>query len=536
MERKLVGPLRPNVVSGRAEDEMYYVSVPALAQKVTLYIGKHDLLQAGDRVGVAVSGGLDSVALLRLFLELRRERGIVLSVVHFNHKLRGDESDADEAFVAQLARKYKLDFHCKSADVRGHARTKKLSLETAARDLRYEHFRQLLTAGALDRIATAHTLDDQAETVLLRVVRGAGTRGIAGIYPKLLVNGPEGAAIIRPLLNVTRSELEGYLGELGQSWREDTTNRDVRHTRNRVRHAVLPQIEKELNPSVRERLAEMAEIARAEEEFWEQKVAQVLPDMLKRNANSVVLKFDAFLKFPIALQRRVIRAAAESIGIKFEFRHVEEVLEVAGVEERSGGSELPGGWVVFKRNGELILERTSRVGELLPAGQMETPVLSQAGQVRSLLDCGQDTCSSGHLSADVSLPDSYEYGVKVPGCANIMQLGLRLEFMFVPAQAVAGYNPDHLLDATLLEGELRVRNWRAGDRFWPSHRRSPKKVKELLQELHVTGNERKLWPVVTASDEIVWVRGFSVPARWRFRESSDTAIFIRASSSEIGQN
>ena len=163
--------------------------MPALPQSVLDYIRREGLVHAGDRVGIAVSGGADSVALLRIMLELRRELGIVLSVVHFNHQLRGKEADADQQFVTQLAQRHNLELFAGTGDVAAHARSHHLSTEAAARQLRYRYFRQLFEANKLNRIATGHTLDDQAETVLLRIVRGAGTRGLAGIYPQLLVQG-----------------------------------------------------------------------------------------------------------------------------------------------------------------------------------------------------------------------------------------------------------------------------------------------------------------------------------------------------------
>ena len=244
---------------------MYYVPVQTLPQTVLEYIRKHELLKAGDRVGVAVSGGADSVAMLRLLLELRKEIGVVLSVVHFNHKLRGAESDEDEQFVAQLALRHKLEAYCESGDVAAYAKEKHLSLETAAREMRYHYFRRLLLQGRLNRIATGHTLDDQAETVLLKIIRGAGGRGLAGVYPRLSVPSSQfsdsSASIIRPLLGTRRRDLEPYLLGLGQSWREDRSNRDLRHMRNRVRHGILPRLERYLNPAVREAFAETAEIA-----------------------------------------------------------------------------------------------------------------------------------------------------------------------------------------------------------------------------------------------------------------------------------
>ena len=159
-----------------------------LAQTALTYIRKHDLLRAGDRLGIAVSGGADSVALLRLMLELRQEIGLVLSIVHLNHQLRGAHSDGDEAFIRELAQKHGLALISERRDVRTYAAQKKVGIEAAARELRYELFERLLGIGTRDRIATAHTLDDQAETLLLKLARGAGTRGLAGIYPKLAVS------------------------------------------------------------------------------------------------------------------------------------------------------------------------------------------------------------------------------------------------------------------------------------------------------------------------------------------------------------
>src|SRR5216684_7239134 len=186
------------------------------------------MMRAGDRVGVAVSGGADSVALLLLLLALREKLGIVLSVVHFNHKLRGRASDLDEKFVARLAAKHGLEFDSASVYVAKKANTERANLEDAARRARYDYFHSLVESGACARIAVAHTADDQAETVLAHLLRGTGLTGLGGIHP---VAGP----IIRPLLSVRRSELRRFLRAQKQTWREDATNRDTKRTRARIR-------------------------------------------------------------------------------------------------------------------------------------------------------------------------------------------------------------------------------------------------------------------------------------------------------------
>ena len=562
---------------------LYDGPVHPLAQRVLSHLRRQELLKAGDRVGVAVSGGIDSLALLRLLIELRGDLGMVLCVVHFNHKLRGAESDADEQFVAELARVHDLELHSDSDDVAGHAREESVSVEAAARELRYGFFRYLLgqdresenpdlkvrTRTHLDKIATGHTLDDQAETVLMRMIRGAGLRGLGGIYPRMPVEDDDGdlcGEIVRPLLAFRRSELEQYLNDIGQTWREDSTNADASLTRNRVRQLVLPLLEKDFNPAVAENLAELAEIARGEEDYWENEVAGWMgttvhwtePDWAREAASGASLvkigplrtaesasspKGDPqglkpspllastgtaeavpfpvsntptpdetprrsasnaslhtrvasapwlvrnaavsrvwLLAEPVAVQRRLVKAIAGQAGIPLEFRHVEEILHFAAEAGPSGKElSLPLGWRIVREAEEIIFL---------------TPDLRER-----------------------ATPRDYEYELRIPGQTVIPEINSVIEVQQVPAAATAEYNPDHLMDAESVPGSLRVRNWRPGDRFWPAHTKSPKKIKELLQERHVAQPERRRWPVIVEWDgcgeEIVWVRGFPLPARVR---------------------
>jgi tRNA(Ile)-lysidine synthase len=562
---------------------MYHVAVHPLAERVLSHVRKQELLKAGERVGVAVSGGIDSVALMRLLLELRGELGIVLSVVHFNHKLRGAESDDDERFVAELARSHNLEFHCDSDDVAEHAHAEGVSLETAARELRYGFFRSLIlpdesaqevkiptlsqtarqgwgTRTTLDKIVTGHTLDDQAETVLMRLIRGAGLRGLGGIHLRIAVEDEDdevgaGGEIVRPLLSFRRRELEAYLNDIGQSWREDATNFDEKFTRNRVRKLVLPLLEKEFNPSVAENLAELAEIARGEEDYWENEVSGWMgtgvhwsePEWARRKpasdgliqialsskiptsrantsremghprinapeTNDLQSRIDAarwlvmnasvdrmwFLGEPAAVQRRLIKAVGENAGLPLEFKHVEEILRFAG---ESGGSgkelSLPLGWRLVRKPDELVFV---------------TPDLREPNR-----------------------SEDYDYALPIPGCVKLPELGVTIEARRVRTEEGAGYNPEQLLDADSLPGPLRVRNWRAGDRFWPNHTKSPKKIKELLQERHVAQPERKLWPVLTSGNEIVWLRGFPAPAQFRAKPGRESILILETLAADETQ-
>lgn len=431
------------------------------------YIRKQDLLRAGDRVGIAISGGADSVALLRVLLELRAELGLVLSLVHLNHRLRGTESKGDERFVERLAARHGLEFIGQSIDVKRHAAEQKLSLEAAARQLRYQFFKSLLQGGELDRIATAHTLDDQAETVLLKLLRGAGTRGLAGIYPTISIQQPTGSAkankdIVRPLLATRRKHIEAYLKHLRQNWREDSTNRNLRHTRNRIRRKILPEIEKLVNPAACEALTEAAEIARAEEQFWEEQVAHWLPQVSRECPSGVILN-NVLGRLGLALRRRLVRAAARSLGLELEFRQVEQVLHLA--------------------EGERILLRQNSSAARLK------------GEIR--FERAQEHIEKAE----------YEYELQVPGKTVLPERGVVLEAILTRVE-VDGAGP--LLSDRFLQNRLIVRNWRPGDRFWPAHTKAPKKVKELLQDRHIVGDERKRWPVVARGEEIVWMRGFGI--------------------------
>ncbi len=551
------------------------------------HIRREELLRAGERVGVAVSGGIDSVALLRLLLELRGALGIVLSVVHFNHGLRGAESGADQEFVAGLAREHGLQLYAASGDVAQLASEGHSGLEAAARELRYGFFRSLLgsgegfeeagpllqstsvsTSGAkaqnievsyrsagsaappqsdrskvlLDKIVTGHTLDDQAETVLMRVIRGTGLRGLGGIYPRILVEREDEdghGEIVRPLLGIRRRELEQYLVDLKQPWREDSSNTDSKFTRNRVRSLVLPLLEREFNPAVVESFSELAEIARDEEDYWENEISgwlgtvvqwsqpewtrglpgfegsqalvqiqasqpKLSPELVERLEQSGPAIMNAsisrpwLLTEPRAVQRRVVKAIGDEARIPLEFKHVEEILRFAAEEGPSGKElSLPLGWKV-RREPEAVV--------------FVTPDLRHQERI----------------------PD-YEYPLAVPGRSLVAELGVVFEALLVTPQAtrqmapearVAEYNPQELLRADLLQQRLMVRNWRPGDRFWPAHTKAPKKIKELLQGRHVAQPERRLWPVVESGDEIVWMRGFPVPARLR-AEAGQATVLIR---------
>jgi tRNA(Ile)-lysidine synthase len=474
--------------------------VHALAKQLLKTIRKQQSIQAGDRVAVAVSGGADSVALLRLLLELQAELGIVLSVAHVNHRLRGAESDEDERFVAQLARQYELDLHVCEGPVEAKRRSEISSgIEAAARELRYGFFRQLARQDRVAKIATAHTLDDQAETVLLRIFRGTGIRGLSGIHTRIVFEeqGRLFGEVVRPLLGFRRAALMEFLRECGQGWREDASNRDVAFLRNRVRHRLLPLIAEEFGEAAIEHMAELAEIARAEEEVLSTQYP--VPGNQQTDAGktrrAASLQVGPLLAHPLAAQRRLVRGwlKANARDLSISFRLIEQALELAhGPAGKK--MELPEG---ILRRGRLHL-----LLEPKPFGSRREAEHGQAPE--------------------------YEYALAVPGAVKIPELGACVEARVVDVASVAEDGRGQLLDLGRMPNKVLIRNWRAGDRYWPAHTAAAKKVKELLSDRHATGPEKKLWPVAVAEGcGLVWIRGFSVPEAFRAPAGAAKAIWIR---------
>jgi tRNA(Ile)-lysidine synthase len=479
--------LFPTRLATRYPELLYHFPVHALAERLLRTIRKQALIAAGDRLAVAVSGGVDSVALLLLLLELRSEVGMVLSVSHVNHQLRGEESDEDERFVAGLARRHSLELHARNAPP---TQTRKSGVEAAARKLRYDFFRELARQGRISKIATAHTLDDQAETVLLRMVRGTGIRGLAGIHPRLLLQerGRILGEVIRPLLGFRRTELEAFLGQRAQAWREDSSNRDLTFLRNRMRHRVLPLLQENFGPAAVENLADLAEIARAEEEHWHSAHPEAR-GYEPRPANKGSLAIASLSALSLAAQRRLIRDWLEVSGrdLSVSFRLIEEVLDLA---HGPAGKrlELPCGNALRRGRQDLCLE---------PAGARPARL-------------------------------EYEYHLPIPGRVEVPSLGVRIEAVLVDRKCIPESERERLLDPARLPKALIVRNWRPGDRFWPAHTKEAKKVKELLSDHHIAGAEKRLWPVAVAEGlGLVWMRSFLAPADLQPSHGSSEALWIR---------
>jgi tRNA(Ile)-lysidine synthase len=469
-----------------------------LEQSVLNEIYDSRLFHAGERVGVAVSGGADSVALLRLLEALRADLGIVLSVVHFNHSLRGGESDGDARFVSKLAKDSGLELLVSKEDVAATAAQNGWNLEDAARRLRYGFFQRLVEEKRITRVAVAHTADDQAETVLARIIRGTGLTGLGGIYPVA-------DFVVRPLLTIRREELRTYLEAKGQAWREDSSNLDLRRTRARIRAQILPKLEADFSPQIVTRLEELARLAREEEVFWHALVEERFRACVKKESGRFAFRVADLLHANAAtpggasqsapassarwlpLTERLIRRLYEEVrGDRHELsaQNVAQVIRLATASSSGHRIQLPGGILVERSFDALIFSR--KAAPLSAPSHARTNPISVAYRYEVVLH------STGTTS------------VSVPELGSCFRLKV-IDWPLVESETKTSCQA---LDADLIGEPVVLRNWQPGDAYRPLGRRQPRKLKELFRSIRAPRGERAVWPVLESRGRVIWARGF----------------------------
>jgi tRNA(Ile)-lysidine synthase len=474
----------------------------SLAERALTTIHRHALLRDGTRVLVGLSGGADSVALLLLMCELERDGALtVAGAAHLNHQLRGGEADEDEAFCARLALTLDVPFLAERMDVAALARAQKRSVEDAARVARLAFFERAAAALGADVIAVAHTKEDQAETFLLRLLRGSGTRGLAAIHPRVRLPTEAPAArrwVIRPLLDVARADLRAYLAGRGQAFREDSSNADVAIPRNRIRHELIPSLESRFSPRVTEVLAREAALARQDEEFLQAEAIKLAARIV---LTDVAVRIDAtgLSCAPRALSSRVAQAALERMaGSKsITCDHVERLLALADGAAEGCAVSLPGQYAV-RAGGSIVLR----------PGRGRTP------------------------------GNSFAFSLSIPGEVELGSQGLAVGAQLAAGGAPIGENRRQSKWAArgsevgvatrALELPLVVRNRRPGDRFRPLGAPGGRKLQDFLVDRKVPRDERDALPlVVDGRDRIVWVVGQSVAEDFRVTDPSQGVLLLK---------
>ena len=458
-----------------------------LAERVASTITRYRMFLPGQRAGVAVSGGQDSVCLLHLLQELAPRLGLTLVVLHLDHGLRGADSTADAEFVRGMAARLHLDAIVEAADLSAAQG----NLEQAGRHARLDFFGRHLASGRIDRVATGHTLSDQAETVLFRLLRGSGTSGLAGILPVT----PQG--VVRPLIDVRRAEVQGWLAERGIAWREDATNAATNFRRNLIRHDLLPHLEREYNPALQETLARTAACALDEESWWGGEIEALAASNARFRENDVVVKAAWLAGLHPAVGRRVVRRLV-----------------------RQAKRDLHGiGMADVDRILALATDRTGR-------GRTQARGVHAVRSFEWLRLAKNDACGPGNFCLPISVPCS----VSLPGT----RWSLSLEVIESAREPYCVYNSDvSQLDwARVAErgAALELRNWRAGDRYQPVGKTAEWKLKDLFQDARIPSWERCGWPALWLGGAIVWTRGFGPAAEFAASRDSRRVLKITETS------
>lgn len=460
--------------------------------KVKAYIYRYRMVERGCKILVAVSGGPDSVALLHVLHVLQGELGISLHVAHLNHMFRGAESEEDALFVSRMAGRYGLPVTVKSIDVPSFCGEARLSKQVAARKARYSFLSETAGQVGASKIALAHQADDQAETILINFLRGAGITGLRGILPVR-----EGL-YIRPLLATRRHEIERYCSDMDLPFRQDSSNVKPVYARNRVRLELIPFLEKEYNPGFVSTLLRLGEICRDEDSYLEELAGVAYEKAhLDSGAGRVALSLDELREMPVAISRRVLRRAWETlIGNQrgLSFQHVETTLDLISAGKTGARVVLPGNAAAIRRYStlEIVKGRVKR----------GTPY--------------------------------YIYPLNVPGYTRIPEIGRIVLASVVPK--TQSQEPkqlpltEALLDYDKLPPAIFVRRRMDGDVFHPYGLASGLKLKDFLIKQKIPRENRDRIPLISTPQEIVWVCGIRVGEKWKVDKNTKRVLYLRMDS------
>jgi tRNA(Ile)-lysidine synthase len=439
----------------------------------------HSMIQNGDSVLMGVSGGPDSVALFHILRALGPRYGLRLAIAHLNHCLRANESDRDQAFVTALAKQFDVPIYVEKQDVHRFQKNHHLSVEEAGRQVRYRFYHRTAARYQYDKIALGHHADDNAELVLMSMLRGSGPLGLAGMPAVRPDN------ILRPLINLRRSAILEYLATCNLDYVMDSSNRDLRFLRNQIRNRLIPELQAEYNPKCVDSLNRLAAILSAEEEWLEDTIQPIFNKALVfEKPDRLGLGLAPLKQLPIAAQRRLIRKALFKVKgnlRRIAFSHIEAILGLIQQGPLDGMLDLPDGMCVWRDRGMLLISKA---------------------QPKSPGPADQRSTSAG--------PD-YIYQLPMAGEILIKEAGLQIRFSDVSIKDISDWRqPDQqvaFLDRDKLSFPLVIRNFRPGDRFSPLGICGHQKLKKFFIDHKISRSERMKCPIVLSRDKIIWVAG-----------------------------
>jgi tRNA(Ile)-lysidine synthase len=460
-------------------------------QRVLAFINDKKLISPHEPLVVAVSGGPDSVCLLCILAELRETLGIKLHVAHLNHQLRGKESDADARYVAGIAKKLGISATITSLDVKAYQKQHRLSLEEAAREVRYSFFAEVAKEAGTSKVAVGHTADDHIETMLMHLMRGSGIKGLRGLAPLSKLNVPGGnLVVVRPLLNLSRDDTISYCRSHNLKPRLDKSNLSAAPLRNKVRLQLMPELRK-YNPQIKRSLLRLSHTAADDLDFIEKEAARLKDDVIIKKEQSFVIKKKAFLALAPALQRQILRSAIESLlgSLKdIESSHIEDIIDALG---------KPAGKVIGLPFGiSFTIEYDRYILAIKSSTLCPFPALK--GEVKLKVP-GKTECPGWTINATVE-KKLKDWG----GEANDFS---------------ACFDYDRVGKDLIVRGRL------IGDRFQPLGMRQPKKLNVFMIDARIPQAWRRNIPLVCNGDETIWVVGYRIDERYKVRP--DTKNILR---------
>lgn len=442
-----------------------------MLEQVGNTIRERELFRDGERILVAVSGGVDSIVLLHLLHQLALERDWKLTIAHFNHKLRGRESDADERFVRSIAKKLRIPIFVARGDVKGHAGKTGQSIEMAARELRHDFFAKVARVEKIKSIALAHNADDQIELFFLRLLRGTSVEGLSGMRWRSASPRDKKIQLVRPLLETSRNEIESFARENKLCWREDTSNKSVDFLRNRVRHELIPLLEKKYQPGLRRSISRLMQLLAAE--------GEVVGDLAAKTKGR-------FEQNPIAIQRRLLQKQLLSLNIAADFDTIERLRVNAG-----------------------------KVIEINPNTRLQR---DEGGIIQTIAEAMA-------TFTDASRKLKLKTGVTEAGFG-----GCRLTFETTASRGSAFRRSTNaeFFDADKIGHSIILRHWRPGDRFHPIGAKSARKLQDIFVDLKVPKHKRhQLVIAATAKNEVFWVEGVRIGERFKLTAETKRRLTLR---------
>ncbi len=469
-------------------------------KKVKDTIRLYHMVQSHDSILIAVSGGPDSVALLYALHHLSSHFTLKLGVAHINHQLRAEDAEMDEQFVQSLARQMDLPFYLKKCDVRHYAKTNRLSLEDAARKVRYDFFFHTLQKNSYSRIATAHHLDDNAELILMNLLRGSGKSGISGIPPV------RRKIIIRPLIRISKKEILTFLSENSLPYRLDQTNQDVSFTRNRIRHRLIPELQSGYNPKIMEALNRMSSIIQPEEEWIDNMVDHETNRLIVSSSDqSIQISISGFIEKPMPLQRRIARKITQKVKgnlQKITLKHIDEILLLISKAKDNSQLHLPDNIGVNISGNHACWTNRERVAR--------PPKI--------------DSKRSDGLAFCYTISDLND----LPKTIVIHEAGVKIQFSILSRMHVSELDQHQknvaLMDMNQLHLPLTIRNCIPGDRFTPLGMTGSQKISRFFINHKVLRKNRLGNPILLSENRIIWLAGYQIGDSMKITPKTSTIL------------